>query len=188
MPPAFENSASNVMWWCLRLIHSARLLVRQTLSWRTARLFCAVWFALTSVGLPGSLSQLGGASCARKPGSQCACSLTKRMSGTCCCRREAQPQVAKSCCSVKKSESKLAEPVAMACHSAKTPNVELGISRCDCGSESPEGHSLIQEPRLPASVSVISSPEATVALIALPADRVESALLLPPVPPPKIVL
>ena len=72
---------------------------------------------------------------------------------------------------------------------AATPRkVELSISRCDCGSDSPEGGSLIQEPRSLATVSVISLPETTVAFVALPADRVESALLQPPVPPPKIVL
>lgn len=188
MPPNFGNPASIVMRWCLRFAHSARQLGRQTWCWRAARLFCAVWFALTSVGLPGSLAQFGEARCARNPGSQCGCSLTKRMSGTCCCRREAQPQVAKSCCSVKKSAPKLAEPAAMACGSSKTPKGELRISRCDCGSESPEGKSLIQESRLPAAVSVISWPETTVALVTIPAERVESALLLPPVPPPKVVL
>lgn len=82
----------------------------------------------------------------------------------------------------------MAEPAAMACVSSKTPKAELSISRCDCGSESPEGNSLIQEPRLPAAVSVISSPETIVALAAIPAEQVESVLLLPPVPPPKVVL
>ena len=176
------------MWRCLRFTLSARQLGRHSLSWRTARLLCAVWFALTSIGLPGSVSQMGGASCARSPGSQCRCSLTKRMIGSCCCSREVQPQIAKSCCSVKKTAAKLAEPIATACCSSKTLKAELSLSRCDCGSETPESVSLIQEPRLPATVSAISWPEEAVAFVVLPAERVESALLLPPVPPPKVVL
>ncbi len=176
------------MRWCLRFTHSARQLCRHSLSWRTARLFYAVWFALTSIGLPGSVSQIDAASCARSPGSQCRCSLTKRMSGTCCCNREAQAKLTKSCCSVKKSAPKLTEPIVSACCSSKVPKVELSISRCDCDSDSPASESLIQEPRLPAVVSVISSPEIAAAFVALPAERVESVLLLPPVPPPKVVL
>lgn len=185
------------MRWCLRLTHSARQTCRQTLTWRTARLFCAVWFALTSVGLPGSLSLVSGQSCARNPGSQCRCSLAKRMSGTCCCGRESQPQLAKSCCSAKKSAPQVAPPSAAGCCSSKSkaqrgvvpsPKVELSIARCDCGSESPENLSLAQEPRLPVAVTVISLPEINVAFVALPTNRVESALLLPPVPPPKVVL
>lgn len=186
--PNLWNPASIVMRWCLRFTHSARQLGRHSLSWRTARLFCAVWFALTSIGLPGNVSQIGGASCARNPGSQCRCSLTKRTSGTCCCSREAQAKLAKSCCSVKTSAAKLTEPIASACCSSQAPKLELSISRCDCGSDSPASESLIQEPRLPAVVSVISSPETAVALVVLPAERVASALLLPPVRPPKVVL
>ena len=110
------------------------------------------------------------------------------MSGTCCCSREAQPQLAKSCCSVKKSAPKLFEPTASACCSSKAPKIELSIARCDCGSDSPEGVSLIQEPRLPATSAAISWPETNVAFAVLPADWVESALLSPPVPPPKVVL
>lgn len=65
---------------------------------------------------------------------------------------------------------------------------ELSMARCDCGPGSPEGVSLIEEPRLPATGSAISLPKTNVAFAVLPADRVESALLLPPVPPPKVVL
>lgn len=176
------------MRWSLKFNDSARQLVRQFLCWRTAKLLCALWFALTSIGLPGSLLQLGGANCARSPGSQCRCSLTKRVSGTCCCVREAQAESMKSCCAVKKPTSKPTEPVTSVCHPSKTPKAELGISSCDCPSEFPEGVSLNSEPRLPASVSVVSLPETTVAFVALPAERVESALLLPSVPPPKVVL
>lgn len=185
------------MQWCLRFAHAARQSCRQSLNWRTARLFCAVWFTLTSIGFPGSLSLVSGNSCARNPGSQCHCSLTKRMSGTCCCGRESQPQLAKSCCSAKKSVPKAAESADVSCCSSKSkpqriattpPIAELSIARCDCGSESPESVSLAQEPRLAVAVSPISFPEMNVAFVASPAVRVESALLLPPVPPPKVVL
>ncbi len=188
IPPNHRNPASIVMRWCLRFTHSAWQLGRHSLSWRTARLFCAVWFTLTSIGLPVSLSQMSENSCTRNPGSQCRCSLTKRMSGTCCCARESQPKSAKSCCSVKKSASRLSEPISLACCSSKAPRVELSISRCECSSDSPEGASLIQEPRLPVTLSAISLPETNVAFCARPAERVESALLLPLVPPPKVVL
>ncbi len=183
------------MRWCLRFTHSARQLCRHSMSWRTARLFCAAWFTLTSIGLPVSLSQMSEKSCARKAGSQCRCSLTKRMAGTCCCSREAQPQLAKTCCSVKKPVPRLSGSAPSAgCSQATvkvsqaTVKVELSISRCDCGADSPAGLSLIPEPRLPATVSAVSVPETTVAFVTLPAEWVESALLPPPVPPPKVVL
>ena len=176
------------MRWCLRFTHSARNFVRHAFSWRTARVFCAVWFALTSVGLPFSLSQMSETCCARNPGAQCRCSLTKRLSGTCCCGREAQPQLANSCCSVKMSAPKLSGPTSSACCSLKAPKIDLSIARCDCGSDSTDGVSLNQEPRLPATSSVVSLAKTNVAFAMLPADRVESALLFPPVPPPKIVL
>lgn len=186
------------MRWRLRFTHSAQQLCRHSLSWRTARAFCAVWFTLTSIGLPGTLSLMSGKSCARNPGSQCRCSLVKRMSGTCCCGRESQPQLAKSCCSVQKSNPEVTEPTVAGCclspskaqrvSATTSPKAELSISRCDCGSESPESVSLAQEPRLPVAVALISLPQMDVALVALPAGRVESALLLPPVPPPKVVL
>lgn len=185
------------MRWCRSVTHSVRRACRQALTWRTARVFCAVWFALTSIGLPGSLSLLNGKTCARNPGSQCRCSLAKRMSGTCCCGREGQVQLAKSCCSTKTSNLKKTEQPAVGCCSSKSktqqtaatsPRAELSISRCDCGSESPENVSLAQEPRLPVVVSAIFFTEVTAAFVTSPADRVESALLLPPVPPPKVVL
>ena len=197
MLPDLWNLASIFMRWCLRIAHSTRQLGRHSLSWRTARLFCAVWFTLTSIGLPGSLSLMTGSSCARQPGSQCHCSLAKRMSGTCCCGRESQQQLVKTCCSAKKSAQKVTGSTEIGCCSSKSkppriavmpPKAELSIARCDCNSESPENVSLAQEPRLPATVSVISLPETTVAFVALPSERVESALLLPPVPPPNIVL
>lgn len=197
MLPDHWNLASIFMRWCLRITHSTRQLGRHSLNWRTARLFCAVWFTLTSIGLPGSLSLMTENSCARKPGSQCHCSLAKRMSGTCCCGRESQQQLVKTCCSAKKSALKVTESTGTGCCSSKSkpqraaatsPRAELSISRCDCGSESPENVSLAQEPRLPVTVAAISFPEMNVAFVASPADRVESALLLPPVPPPKIVL
>lgn len=176
------------MWRCVRWNHSVRHLCRQALSWRTARLFCAAWFMLTSVGLPMGLSQFGESSCAQNPGTQCRCSLTKRLSGTCCCRSEASQQLAKSCCSVKKSAPKVTEQSGPKCCSSKAAKHELSIARCDCPSDSSEGVSLTQEPRSLASVSVLSLLETQVALVALPVERVESALLLPPVLPPKVVL
>ncbi len=48
--------------------------------------------------------------------------------------------------------------------------------------------SLTQEPRLPATVPVVVLPETSISFRLLPGERVESALLLPPVPPPKLVL
>ena len=184
------------MHWHRRVIQSARQLCRLAFSWRSARVFCAVWFALTSVGFPLSLSQLGRASCATNPGQQCRCSLTKRMSGTCCCSRGSKPQATKSCCAAKQTASRVAPPEAACCSSkstgptvAATPQkVELSIARCDCGSDSPQGVSQSQEPRLPVMATVISVPEPNIAFVAFPDDRVESALLLPPVPPPKVVL
>lgn len=181
---------------CLRVDHSVRRIFRRSTSWRTLRLICAVWFALTSMGLPGSLTSLSGKSCARNPGSQCRCSVAKRLSGTCCCGRDGRPQVAKSCCSAKQSAPTVAESRATGCCSTKsqTPQIaaslkaELSIARCDCGSEFPENMSLAQEPRLLAAVSVMACPETDAEFVVLPVDRVESALLLPPIPPPKVVL
>lgn len=181
----------------LRFTKMARRACRQTLSWWTVRAFCAVWFTLTSVGFPAALQQFGGSNCASNPGQNCRCSITKRMSGTCCCSRDSKPQTAKSCCSVKRSVPKLTETAAPSCCSLKSKGLrvsatpqksELSVSRCDCSSDFPESVSLVQEPRLPATVSVISLPKATVAFDALPVEWVESALLQPPVPPPKIVL
>ena len=156
-----------------------------------------MWFTLTSIGLPGSLSLMTGKSCARQPGSQCHCSLAKRMSGTCCCGRESQQQLVKTCCSAKTSAQKVTDSTEMGCCSSKSkppriaatpPKAELSIARCDCNSESPENVSLAQEPRLPATATMIARSETTVRFFALPVDRVESAPLLPPVPPPKVVL
>lgn len=175
------------MRWSLRLNRFARRVCRPCLSWRTARLFCAIWFLLMSVGLPFNLPEAGGQSCARNPGAQCRCSLKKRLSGTCCCKRESVPQVAKSCCSVKKSSPRTEGSTASACCSSKGPKHELSLSRCDCGSDSPESVSLAQEPRLPAAAAVISAPPATFAFLTLSVDRGESALLQPPAPPPKVV-
>lgn len=183
----FWNLTSLAMQRCPQFKRATRF-IAHLLRWRTARLLCAVWFTLTSIGLPGSFSQMGGVSCARNPGSQCRCSLTKRMSGSCCCSREAQQPLAKSCCSVKKVEPKLPQPAASACCWSRTLKVELSVTRCDCPSDAPESVSLIQEPRLPAAASVVFQPKMIAALVALPAERVESALLLPPVPPPKVVL
>lgn len=185
------------MRWCWSVTNSARRFCRQALTWRTARVFCAVWFTLTSIGFPGNLSLLSEKNCARNPGSQCRCSLAKRMSGTCCCGREGHVQLVKSCCSTKVSNLKKTEQLAAACCSSKSknqrtaatsPRAELSISQCDCGAESPQNVSLAQEPRLPVVVSAFFFPEVTTAFVASPADRVESALLLPPVPPPKVVL
>lgn len=194
--PQLRNSVSIVMRWCRSVTNSARRFCRQALTWRTARALCAVWFTLTSIGFPGSLSVMSGKSCARNPGSQCGCSLAKRISGSCCCGREAPQQVAKSCCSPKKSALQLNEPTTSCCSSkskpqriaAAPPKVELSIAKCDCNSDSPETVSLAQEPRLPVAVTAILFEEANTAFVALPVDRTESALLLPPVPPPKIVL
>lgn len=173
---------------CFRITQLARTFFRHVVSWRTARAFCAVWFTLSSVSFPDCLALIVDASCARNPGSQCRCSMTKRLSGNCCCRSETKFQVTKSCCSNKKSAHNSKELAAFNHCSLKTSKVELGIARCDCPSDSPEGISLTQDPRLPASVSVFTWPEQSVSLIFFPVDRVVSALRLPPVPPPKVVL
>jgi len=183
-----RNSSELVMQSCLRSTHLVQRFVYHSSSWRMARMVCAVWFALTSIGLPASFSLISGTGCARNPGSQCRCSITKRMSGSCCCRREAEPQDVKSCCSVKKSAPKLAEPKPSTCCSTEKPKVEDSVSRCDCGSDSPAGMSAFQEPRLPTPATLISFMEIDVPFFALPAKWDESALLLPPVPPPKVVL
>lgn len=181
----------------LRFTEMARRACRQILSWRVARAFCAVWFSLASVGFPDALQQFGGSNCMSNPGQTCRCSITKRMSGTCCCSRDSMPQTAKSCCSVKRSVGKLTETVASRCCSSKAKGPplttmpqknELSISRCDCSSDVPERVSPIPEPRLPATVSIISLCETAVTFVAFPVERVEGALLQPPVPPPKIVL
>ena len=176
------------MRWCLRWKFTARQIVRYTMSWRTARAFCAVWFALTSVGLPMSLSSLTSMSCAKNPESQCRCSMSKRLSGTCCCRQAEPQQVAKSCCSAKKPSPKTSEPTVSRNCSSIFSRTELSIARCDCPADSPESVSPVQEPRLPADASAMALPNTTATFAALPTERVESALLLPPVPPPKVVL
>lgn len=184
---------------CVRWTQLARQTCRRALTWRAGRLCCAVWFALVSMGLPGSLSLLSGQSCARSPGAQCRCSLAKRMSGTCCCgRHERQPQVARACCAATTADPQSAQPRAAGCCSStskaqqvmvKSPSkVELSIGRCDCGSESPERVSLVQEPRLPVVIADVLLPESNSGFVALPVRRVESACLLPPVPPPKVAL
>ena len=166
------------MSWCLRLKSSTRQIVRRSLSWRIARAICAVWFTLTSVGLPMSLLSFGNPSCARSPGSQCLCSLSKRLSETCCCSRGAsQPQLAKSCCSTKKGAPKLSGPTASTHCASKTPRVELSIARCDCAPDSPDSLSLVQEPRLPVAASAILLLATTGTFDALPTDRIESVLL-----------
>lgn len=194
---SLETLLSVIMRGCLCFTQSARRVCRQALSWRLARAFCAVWFTLTSVGFPAALQQFGGANCASNPGQNCRCSITKRMSGTCCCSRDSKPEATKSCCSVKPSVPKLTRPAAPSCCRSKSTaqrvaappaKVELSIARCDCGSESPESVSLAQEPRLSAPTAVFSLPETTVAFVALPDIRMESAWRQPPVPPPKIVL
>lgn len=183
--------------WCRSTARSVRRFSRQALTWRAARAVCALWFLLSSTGLSGGLSLLSGQSCARNPGSQCHCSLAKRMSGTCCCGRESQPPAAKSCCSVKQTAPKATEQAERSCCSTKSKpqrvaappqKAELSIARCDCGADSPESVSLTQEPRLLVAVAAISFVETTATFVPSPADQAESALLLPPVPPPKIVL
>ncbi len=194
MSPTFGNPVSSVMRWCLQLKSSAQQIVRRSMSWRTARAFCAVWFTLTSVGLPMSLSSFSQTACARSPGSQCRCSLSKRLSGMCCCSREAsQSQPAKSCCSTKKTapksfEPNASEPNASTHCAAKATRVEFSIARCDCAPDSPDGLSLVQEPRMPVAASAILLSATNGMFDAIPVDRVESTLLFPPVPPPKIVL
>lgn len=71
---------------------------------------------------------------------------------------------------------------------ANSPKVELSIARCNCSSEAPDNLLLTQDPRLPATTSVVVLPETSVSFVVLPVERVESAFLLPPVPPPKLVL
>ena len=194
---SLETSLSFIMRRSLRFTQSARRVCRQALNWRIARAFCAVWFTLTSIGFPSTLPQLAGSSCATNSGQNCRCSIAKRMSGTCCCAGDSKPQAPKSCCSAKPSVPKLTGPVVPSCCPSKataqgvatTPQkVELNIARCGCDTDSPENVSLAQEPRLSAPAAVISLLETTVAFVALPDDRVESALRQPPVPPPKVVL
>lgn len=179
---------------CRRFTSAIRSLRRQTLSWRTARLLCALWFALTAIGFPSNLSLFGGSTCARNPSQSCHCSIAKRLSGTCCCARGSKPKAVSTCCSAKKQT--LNSPVMNDCRSkaparsavSNAPKVELSIARCDCGSESPDNLSLTQEPRLPATTPVVVLPKTSVSFVVLPVERAESALLLPPVPPPKLVL
>lgn len=183
--------------WCRSAARSVRRFSCQAFTWRAARAVCALWFLVSSTGFSGGLSLLSGQSCARNPGTQCHCSLAKRMSGTCCCGREAQTPAAKSCCSIKQPAPKSTEPTERGCCSTKSKpprvaaspeKVELSIARCDCGPDSPESVSLTQEPRLLVAVAAISFSEMTASFVPSPADQAESALLLPPVPPPKIVL
>ncbi len=153
-------------------------------------------YVLNSIVFPLGPLSTNNTSGAIIPGQQCRCSMAKRVSGSCCCRRESQPQPSKSCCPVVRSAPKHSQP-ASACCSKKsatqspttTPRfVKLSIAPCDCGSESPVGVSLGQEPRLPAAPVATGLSNLAVVFIALPVDRVESALLQPPVPPPKVVL
>ncbi len=185
------------MCWCLRVNHSVRQLRRRVLNWRGARAFCAVWFTLTSISFPFSLSQMTGKNCVSNPGQQCRCSLAKRMSETCCCGRESEPELVKTCCSVSRPTQPRFRIASTVCCQEKstanslaptTPKVELSIGPCDCGSESPNGVSLVREPRLVAKSLQIPFPEVIAAVIALPVERVEGAPLQPPVPPPKVVL
>lgn len=179
---------------CRQFTKTVRSVRRQTLNWRTARFFCALWFALTAIGFPSNLSLLGGSTFARNPSQSCHCSVAKRLSGTCCCARDSIPKSGSTCCSAKKQT--LNSPVVNDCQPktsarcaiANSPKVELSIARCDCNTESPDNMSLTQEPRLPATVPVVVLPETSISFRLLPGERVESALLLPPVPPPKLVL
>lgn len=181
-----------------RIRHNlARPVCRHFLSWRLARVCCAVWFTLTSIGFPISPTRATGTRCAVNPGQQCRCSMAKRMSGTCCCGRDAATQSEQACCVVTQSTPKISAPTPAACCQKKATTqslmttshrVELSVGPCDCGSDSPAGVSLVQEPRLPATSAVSPLPESDVAFVSLPVERVESALLLPPVPPPKVVL
>ena len=176
------------MSWPIRFLQSARQFFRVSVGLRAARLCCAVWFALTSIGIPSFFVQPDDFESASVSASQCRCSLAKRLSGTCCCGRDAQAKQAKSCCATKKPASRLSKPLASAGCSSKAAKTELSVSRCDCVWGSPERASQIQDFRLPATVTEISPPEITVELAALPVKGFESVLLLPPVPPPKVVL
>jgi hypothetical protein len=193
-----QATLSNItMYWHYCFAHVARELHGHVLNWRAARTFCAVWFTLTSISFPFSLSPMTGKSCTTNPGQQCRCSLAKRMSETCCCGRESKPERLKSCCSVSRpTRSQFLIVPTKCCQEKSTANsqalttskVELSVGPCDCGSESPNGVSLVGEPRLAVRSLQLPFPVMTVAVIALPVDRVESAPLQPPVPPPKVVL
>lgn len=171
-------------------------LLQASVGWRGSRLFCAVWFTLTSLGFPLDLFNVRSTSCAVNPGQGCRCSMAKRMSGTCCCRNEAVPVAEQSCCSIKKSSSSVPQAQAECCGSKKNPSVvstkssevELAVAACDCSSDVPGGSSLEQQPRLLAAPVVLSELVVAVVVCKSGDKQAESASLAPPIPPPKIVV
>lgn len=179
-----------------------RPFARHAAAWRLTGAFCVLWFTLVSVGVPSHAT--GAQACASVPGQTCRCSSEKRLSGTCCCRRESRPatQAASSCCAAKLVSVRPARPVparvppccskkltAPSSPSPVPPSQRMtSIDACGCGSDASPGLVQIQEPRVSTAVAAVLWPTVADAWLALPCERFTGAPLQPPVPPPRLAV
>lgn len=186
------------MFRLARLRQLSNQIHRSLRNWRGVRVFCAVWFTLISVGFPNTLAQLVSNARTTSVSRDCRCSLTKRLSGSCCCVRTGNVLAKKSCCSAgsaipvrhKSTESRscCAPATIREDVSSNSQETEFAVSRCGCDPDSSDKSTLTLEPRILVTASAIVIPVTVSIYDAFPTVRVESAMCQPPVPPPKIVL
>lgn len=155
----------------------------------------ALWFTLSSMGFPGgalnSTTQAGTFTNAASPGSQCGCSLQKRLAGNCCCKQSAvNPATRLASCCAKPSPAKSA-----CCIKSKPTPAEvsyrspvsriLAIESCDCGSAADHDRVNHPQPRLPAVSVVVSIKVSATQWIAPLSERGQGERNEPPTPPPR---
>ena len=185
--PLRESTMNRIASRLLRFLPADR--------WWMLRVVCALWFAVTSCGIPwefvgvtAAAQQATSSPGNTATGSRCCCSVTKRQSGTCCCapRKIATPSlpttttqsVRKSCCRPGATVAVHASPKAPA------QSLECEIAPCGCGGEEQVVWSGQHESRLivvNAQILVCCPSQ----LLSTPADLLnESPRFAPPVPPP----
>jgi len=127
---------------------------------------CCVWFVIVVYALTSSAFHSAATcertSCAINPGQQCRCSLIKRVSGrvAAIANHGRNPQILLRRCSnsadsFSTAVGLLREEVKCSVADREAQAVELSITQCHCGSESPAGVSLVEQPRLPVASAVI---------------------------------
>ena len=161
-----------------------------------------VWFALSSMGFPlsglSSTTQPETQACAVNPGSQCRCSLKKKLAGSCCCKQQpmakqtaresavarpasccAKPSPAKSACCAKSKVTPAKES------SRPAASRILAIESCDCGPEADHDRMNHPLPRLLVTKVIVSIAWPTSLWIAPLSERGQGDRIEPPTPPPR---
>lgn len=168
---------------------------------RPIRWFFVGWFLISSLGIPVSIAPAAARGGGPGPGQACRCSLTKRMSGTCCCAPGAAKPTRPSCCSTKLDRAKPVSPKSSTCCTTGTPATRAiataakqrpsspqspCMQACPCGVD-PGIYVGNSPPRLVATMFVIASLDRHVVLSDLPMQRWDDISSPPSVPPPKVL-